>query len=89
MAHKNRYDTTGEAFENGDKAESSFEIAIRKAGLSCQKTSFQEEIRHIDFWIQSPKLPRMAVDVKSRKKKKRANDKLNDEVVWIELASVH
>ena len=88
MAHKNRYDKTGEAFENGDKAESSFETAIRKAGLSCEKTSFQEEIRHIDFWVEGSKIPRMAVDVKSRKKVKRADDKFNDEVVRIEFANV-
>jgi len=88
MAYKNRYDKTGESFESGDKAESSFEIAIRKAGLSCEKTSFQEEIRHIDFWVEGAKIPRMAVDVKSRKKVKRADDKFNDEVVWIEFANV-
>ncbi len=88
MAHKNRYDKTGEAFESGDKAESSFETATRKAGLSCEKTSFQEEIRHIDFWIEGARLPRTAVDVKSRKKVKRADDKFNDEVVWIEFANV-
>ena len=88
MAHKNRYDKTGEAFETGDKAESSFEVAVRKVGLSCEKTSFYEEIRHIDFWIQGSKLPRTAVDVKARKKVKRADDKFNDEVIWIEFANV-
>jgi hypothetical protein len=88
MAFKSQYDKTGESFESGDKAESSFETAIRKANLSCKKTSFQEEIRHIDFWIEGERLPRTAVDVKSRKKAKRADDKYNDEVVWIEFSNV-
>ena len=88
MAYKSIYDKTGEAFENGDKAESSFETAARKAGLSCGKSSSQEEIRHIDFWVEGEKLPKTAVDVKSRKKVKRSDDKLNDEFVWIEFANV-
>ena len=88
MAYKNRYDKTGEAFESGDKAESSFESSTTKAGLSCEKSSFQEEIRHIDYWVEGAKLPRTAVDVKSRKKVKRADDKYNDDVVWIEFANV-
>ncbi len=88
MAYKSIYDKTGESFESGDKAESSFETAARKAGLSCSKSSFEDEIRHIDFWVEGKKLPKMAVDVKSRKKVKRNDDKLNDEVVWIEFANV-
>lgn len=88
MAYKNKYDKTGEAFEIGDKAESSFEAAAHKAGLLCEKASFQEEIRHIDFWVEGVKVPRMAVDVKSRKKIKRTDVKFNDELLWIEFANV-
>ena len=88
MAYKNKYDTTGEASDSGAHAESSFETAVCKSGLSCQKASFPEEMRHIDFWIEGSQTPRTAVDVKSRKKVKRADDKFNDEVVWIEFANV-
>ena len=76
------------AFQIGEKAECSFETSVSKAGLSCEKSSFPEEMRHIDFWIEGNKTPRTAVDVKSRKKVKRADDKFNDEVVWIEFANV-
>jgi hypothetical protein len=78
MAYKNKYDKTGEASQIGEKAECSFETSIAKAGFSCQKSSFPEEMRHIDFWIEGIKTPRTAVDVKSRKKVKRADDKFND-----------
>ena len=88
MAYKNKYDKTGVAFQIGEKAECSFETSVSKAGLSCEKSSFPEEMRHIDFWIEGNKTPRTAVDVKSRKKVKRADDKFNDEVVWIEFANV-
>ena len=88
MAYKNKYDKTGEASQMGENAEGSFETSVCKAGLSCEKASFPEEMRHIDFWIEGDKTPRTAVDVKSRKKVKRADDKFNDEVVWIEFANV-
>lgn len=88
MAYKHKYDKQGDAFEAGDNAETSFEIAMRKAQLKCERSSQREEFQHIDFWIQGESLPRLAVDVKSRKKIKRKDSGFNDDLIWIEFSNV-
>lgn len=88
MAHKHKYDKTGQAFVAGDSAETVFETATKKAGLTCDRASRQEEFQHIDFWITGDTIPRLAVDVKSRKKIKRADSQVNDDLIWIEFANV-
>lgn len=88
MAYRNKYDQTGQSFQLGADAESSFETAIKKSGMSIRKSSKSEEFKHIDFHIETASNLKFSVEVKSRKKIKRADDKVNDDLVWIEFKNV-
>jgi len=88
MAHKNKYDTTGSAFDMGEKAESIFVSTMKKHNFSIKSASREEEFKHIDFHVTSEKGSPFSVEVKSRKKIKRSDDKANDELVWVEFKNV-
>lgn len=58
-------------------------------GGTCEKsTSYEDRVRHIDFWWESPKKGRIGVDVKGRKKDKQSDKKFNDDIHWIEMKNV-
>lgn len=88
MAYKNKYDQTGSAFAAGDSAETSFEKALKKANLPFRKANFQEEISHIDFFVSGLAARDVAIDVKARKKIKRSDNAVNDELLWVEFQNV-
>jgi hypothetical protein len=89
MAYKNKYDSSGQAFDAGDKAESLFEQALEKAGKEFRRASFKEEISHIDFVLfKTDTSPAVAIDVKARKKIKRSDDAVNDDLIWVEFKNV-
>lgn len=88
MAYKNKYDQTGSAFEMGEKAESIFVSTMKKHNFSIRPSSRDEEFKHIDFHVTDSKGSSFSVEVKSRKKIKRGDDKVNDELVWVEFKNV-
>lgn len=88
MAHQNKYDTTGSAFSLGENAEVSFVKSARKAEMKITKASKQDEFKHIDFFIETNNNLKFSVEVKSRKKIKRNDEKVNDDLLWIEFKNV-
>jgi hypothetical protein len=90
MAYRNKYDKDGASFNLGVNAESSFVLAAKKAGLSIRKSDQKDEFRHIDFYINlaASKEAEMSIEVKSRKKVKRSDESVNDDLVWIEFKNV-
>lgn len=88
MAYRNKYDTTGSSFELGQNAESNFVEAIQKTGAQITKSSKSDEFKHIDFYIQTSDNLKFSVEVKSRKKIKRKDSSVNDELIWIEFKNV-
>lgn len=88
MAHRNKYDNTGASFELGLNAESSFVETAKKHRMKVTKSSRQEEFKHIDFHIETESKLKFSVEVKSRKKVKRGDEKVNDELIWIEFKNV-
>lgn len=88
MAYRNKYDTTGASFELGKNAESSFVDAAQKSGMQITKSSRQDEFKHIDFYIETSDKLKFSVEVKSRKKIKRKDEKVNDDLLWIEFKNV-
>jgi hypothetical protein len=90
MAYRNKYDKDGASFNLGANAESSFVSAAKKAGLAIRKSEAKDEFRHIDFHINlsTSKELEMSVEVKSRKKVKRSDSSVNDDLVWIEFKNV-
>jgi hypothetical protein len=90
MAYRNKYDKDGASFDLGANAESSFVSAANKAGLAIRKSDAKDEFRHIDFYINlgTSKELEMSVEVKSRKKVKRSDSSVNDDLVWIEFKNV-
>jgi hypothetical protein len=90
MAYRNKYDKDGASFNLGANAESSFVSAANKAGLAIRKSDAKDEFRHIDFYINlgTSKELEMSVEVKSRKKVKRSDSSVNDDLVWIEFKNV-
>lgn len=87
MAYRNKYDKDGSSFNLGLGAENSFVIAAQKNGMSIKQSSKQEEFDHIDFHVSKDAV-KFSVEVKSRKKIKRNDDKVNDDLVWIEFKNV-
>lgn len=87
MAYRNKYDKTGESFALGNDAESSFIAAAEKSGMTVERSTKQEEFKHIDFHVAQGNM-KFSVEVKSRKKIKRADGKVNDEYLWIEFKNV-
>jgi len=88
MLNKNKFDSSGKALEMGQNAEKSFSFCAEARGFKVTKSSFNDEMNHIDFYIQSPENVKVSVDVKSRKKINRADDKVNDDLIWIEFKNV-
>jgi len=88
MAYRNKYDTTGSSFALGQNAESSFVAAIQKGGSKITESSKQDQFKHIDFYIETFDNLKFSVEVKSRKKVKRKDDKVNDDLIWIEFKNV-
>lgn len=88
MAYRNKYDTTGGSFKLGENAESAFVDAAKKSGMQITKSSRQDEFRHIDFHIETADKVQFSVEVKSRKKIKRNDSNVNDELLWIEFKNV-
>lgn len=88
MAHRNKYDTTGSSFALGENAESTFVASVQKAGMKITKSSKQDEFKHIDFYVETSDKLKFSVEVKSRKKVKRNDEKVNDDLLWIEFKNV-
>ena len=88
MAYRNKYDQTGDSFQLGLDAESAFVAAAQKEGMRVEKSSKRDEFKHIDFYIHTPSNLKFSVEVKSRKKIKRNDDKVNDEFLWVEFKNV-
>lgn len=88
MFYRNKYDTTGESSNMGGSAEVQFKEIAEKLGNQVAKASFREQISHIDFHILNQKGEKYTVDVKSRKKIKRKDNNVDDEVIWIEFKNV-
>jgi hypothetical protein len=87
MAYRNKYDKDGSSFDLGSNAESSFVIAAQKSDMKVAKSSRSEEFSHIDFHIEVNGL-KLSVEVKSRKKVKRGDSNVNDDLIWIEFKNV-
>ena len=88
MFYRNKYDITGECSNMGGSAEEQFKEIAEKLGNQVTKSTFREQISHIDFHVLNQKGEKYTVDVKSRKKVKRKDDNINDELIWIEFKNV-
>jgi hypothetical protein len=88
MAYQNKYDRCGKAFRAGEKAEDLFEAALSKAGMPFRRASFKEEINHIDFFVSKMADQEVAIDVKARKRVKRGDSQVNDDLIWVEFRNV-
>lgn len=89
MAYKHRYDKKGDAFEAGESAENSFEVALTKGSWSFRPASLQEQFSHIDYWVWKAGMQETPIDVKARKKIKRKDSATNDSFIWVEFTSVN
>lgn len=87
MAYRNKYDKDGSSFNLGLNAENSFVAAAKKNGMEVKQSSREDEFNHIDFFVSKDNL-KFSVEVKSRKKIKRADSKVNDDLIWIEFKNV-
>jgi hypothetical protein len=89
MAYRNKYDKDGASFALGENAENSFVSAAKKNGMELVVASRQDEFNHIDFHVtHTHDQVKFSVEVKSRKKVKRADSSVNDDLVWVEFKNV-
>ena len=59
-------------------------------GGECYKaTEKEDKFHHIDFWWDSPKGRKVAIDAKGIKKDKQSDKKYNDKIHWIEMKNVN
>ena len=59
-------------------------------GGECHKATKEEDMfQHIDFWWNSPKGRKVAIDAKGIKKVKQSDKKYNDKIHWIEMKNVN
>jgi len=88
MVYKNKYDQTGESSNMGSSAEQQFKQIAEKLSNKVIDASLEEQFNHIDFHIVNKFKRSCTVDVKARKKIKRENNNVEDDVVWIEFKNV-
>ena len=88
MLNKNKFDSSGAALEMGQNAENSFSSCAEKKGFKVIKSSFNDEMNHIDFYLESNNGLKVSVDIKSRKKINRQDAVVNDDLTWIEFKNV-
>lgn len=88
MLSKNKFDSNGSSLQMGQNAENAFVVCAEKKGFKVFKSSFNDEMNHIDFFLQTSENVKSSVDVKSRKKINRSDDSVNDDLIWIEFKNV-
>lgn len=88
MAHKNRYDATGIAFDIGKRAEDIFVILAKKRDYIVRKSTQEEEFQHIDY-VMTKNNQKISVDVKGKKKISRSDIFADDDLVWVEWKNVN
>jgi len=82
----NKFDKNGECAKRGTIAEQKFEQWLINNGRKYRRATKEEQIRHIDFVIETQ--DKIAtVDVKAAKKPKR-NGEIDEEILWVEFKNV-
>lgn len=85
--YQNEFDVTGKCAKEGLSAEDSFFKILNKRG-SVQRASLAEQKKHIDF-ILTIGDKTIKYDVKARKRVKRKDDCIDDELIWVEWLNVY
>jgi len=89
MRYRNKYDFSGKCSEVGETAEDLFQKIAWDKGWSARSATRKEQLQHIDFHLYNDEsLKEYKVDVKARKKVKRTDSNINDELIWVEFTNV-
>jgi hypothetical protein len=86
--YRNKHDKTGSASDLGENAENLFLSAAKKNNWEIQEVSKSDQFNHIDYRVQLAPNHWAAVEVKSRKRIKRNDKNVNDDLVWVEFKNV-
>jgi hypothetical protein len=88
MAHRNKFDKTGNSFEIGKRAEDVFMVlAQRREYIIRESTDAEDKFDHIEY-VMTKNNQKISVDVKARKKISRRDLDQNDFLVWVEWKNV-
>lgn len=82
--YKNKHDISGRCSNEGYNAEQLFWKLVENLGGNPKWSNKEEQFAGIDFHVFSS----VKVDVKSRKRKSRKDDKAQDEWIWVEFKNV-
>lgn len=82
MTYRHHRDRDGSCSEMGQTAETSFKNSLEAFSFELTATEFKDQIRHLDFFVDSPE--GLSVDVKARKRVARSGER-QDELVWVEF----
>jgi Holliday junction resolvase len=85
--YKNPLDVAGKCSVEGAKAEDVFANILREEGYEVERSSFQDQLRHIDLYA-TKNGQTFSVDVKARKRLRREDNNAQDELIWVECLSV-
>lgn len=85
---KNFYDVGGECLKSGQSAEDQFEKLIAGRGSIRPASFFEQTNSHFDFLLTTQSGKTISYEVKARKKLKRADEKVNDSKIWVEIVGI-
>lgn len=88
MRYRNRFDRTGQCSEDGGKAEDFFLSLAQERGWLVEKATRKEQYLHIDYFLSQAGYQTYSFDVKARKKVKRSDSEVNDDLLWVEWTNV-
>ena len=88
MSYKSKFDSSGESQKTGETAEKLFVMAANGVGWHVRPAPIILQWEHVDFIITIQNSPDILVEVKGRKKNRRADEEFNDEILTIEFKNV-
>lgn len=88
MGYRNRFDHTGQNQKDSDFAEQKFKQLAEAKGFSVKDATRNQQLSHIDFFIQDKNKIIYTFDIKARKKINRTDVSTEDSLVWIEFKNV-
>lgn len=88
MGYRNRFDHTGQNQKDSDFAEQTFKRLAEAKGFNVKDATRNQQLSHIDFFIEDKKKVIYTFDVKARKKVNRTDSSTEDSLVWIEFKNV-
>jgi hypothetical protein len=88
MGYRNRFDHTGQNQKDSDLAENTFKKIALSKGFVVKDATRNQQLSHIDFFLEDKNKKIYTFDVKARKKVSRTDSSTEDSLIWVEFKNV-